>query len=281
VSPENRLEKTAPPKAPKKAVFIKEAKNAFESYFEDVETAVEYRFETRFGGVFYLLNLGIYLQLYRDFTESLTAELDLRIWDFIALLGLEFLGARIKRDAVWDFLKWAAERENDDAFGREFDRSKDWRMPLEWLEIFPKNQKWRWSQSGNRLVLRHGAGFNVIDVAARRRAQNQLTSEAEVYRNYFSEIEKAPKSGRLKSRKWLKNLAEYLEKRLYLALNPVTPRALNALLFERRASVRISATHLEITFSLADLPLEIRFAGIDRDPGWIPAAGKFVYFHFV
>jgi hypothetical protein len=28
------------------------------------------------------------------------------------------------------------------------------------------------------------------------------------------------------------------------------------------------------------LPLQIRFAGLDRDPGWVPAAGRFITFHF-
>ena len=28
------------------------------------------------------------------------------------------------------------------------------------------------------------------------------------------------------------------------------------------------------------LPLAVRFAGLDRDPGWIPAAGCDVRFHF-
>jgi len=35
-----------------------------------------------------------------------------------------------------------------------------------------------------------------------------------------------------------------------------------------------------VRLSLTELPLEIRLAGLDRDPGWIPAAGRFLAFHF-
>ena len=42
----------------------------------------------------------------------------------------------------------------------------------------------------------------------------------------------------------------------------------------------VSAEHVDIYFSLGALPFEIRLAGLDRDPGWIPAAGKTVTFHY-
>ena len=36
----------------------------------------------------------------------------------------------------------------------------------------------------------------------------------------------------------------------------------------------------DLTLSLADLPIELRLAGLDRDPGWVPAAGRYIAFHF-
>lgn len=46
------------------------------------------------------------------------------------------------------------------------------------------------------------------------------------------------------------------------------------------ARVRATDTQVDVFFGLQDLPLEIRFAGLDRDPGWVPAAGRFIAFHF-
>ncbi len=279
-----KLEKKESEKSEKTGKIVRRSdmETAFQDFFEEFETEIEFNFQTRFGGIFYLLNLGLYLQLYSDFTESLKTEIDLNIWDFIALLGFEFLGEEIKTDAVWDFLKTMAERENDGEFGQEFNQFQDWQMPLEWLETFPKNQKWFWGKKGKRLVVRHSAGFNVVDVVLRGDIETQLKDELEIYQKYFSEIAKAEKKdfSQIKSKKWLKNLAEYLQKRLFQALNLETLEDLNAILFKRQAAVTTSATHLDITFGLADLPIEVRLAGIDRDPGWIPAVGKFVYFHF-
>jgi hypothetical protein len=48
----------------------------------------------------------------------------------------------------------------------------------------------------------------------------------------------------------------------------------------RRARVFVTSTHVDVVLSLAELPLEVRFAGLDRTPGWVPAAGRFVSFHF-
>ena len=148
-------------------------------------------------------------------------------------------------------------------------------MPLKWLETFPKDQRWFYGKKGKRLVIRHSEGFNVVDVLRR----DDLEKELEIYQKYFAEITETEK--KVASKKWLKNLAEYLQKRLMQALNLEKTEELNAILFERNAAISVTVTHLDVTFGLADLPLEVRLAGIDRNPAWIPAAGKFVYFHFV
>jgi len=283
VPPEKQLERIGPPKGPE--IFGKPAapQQIYESVFENAGKEYEFVFQTRFGGLFYLLNLGLYLGLYRDFTETPTTEIDLDIWDFVALLGLEFLGGQIKTDAVWDFLKLAAGRENDDEFGREFNQFQDWRVPPSWLETFPANREWFWAKKKQRLVVRHADGFNVVDISQRGAPEAQLNNELENYPHNFSRCLKAEKKNlrQIESKSWLKNLAEYLRKRLFQALKLQTPADLNAVFFEHQATVAVSVTHLEITFGLADLPIEIRLAGIDRNPAWIPAAGKFVYFHYV
>jgi len=52
------------------------------------------------------------------------------------------------------------------------------------------------------------------------------------------------------------------------------------MVFQHRARILSTATHLDIVFSLADLPIEIRWSGLDRDPGWIPSADRIVMFHY-
>jgi hypothetical protein len=46
------------------------------------------------------------------------------------------------------------------------------------------------------------------------------------------------------------------------------------------ARATASETQLDVFLSLDELPISIRVSGLDRNPGWVPAAGRFVAFHF-
>ena len=47
-------------------------------------------------------------------------------------------------------------------------------------------------------------------------------------------------------------------------------------------SARVAATpaHIHVFMRLETYPIGIRLAGLDRDPGWIPAAGSNLAFHY-
>jgi len=245
---------------------------------------VDFILFTRFGGVFYLLNLGIFLDLYRDFTENLNEEVDLNIWDFVALISLEFLGDAIKKDSVWRFLEELGGREESEILGSGFTPENDWRIPIDWLKTFQNFRKWTWFTDKNRLIVRHPANFSVFDVELNGDFDVQLTAELKKYEKYFDEIKNLPKrqtETMTAFERWLLNLSEYIKARLLQALNLENVDEIGEILFKHTAQINVSGTHLDINFSLADLPLSVRFSGLDRDPGWIPAAGKFVMFHFV
>jgi hypothetical protein len=80
--------------------------------------------------------------------------------------------------------------------------------------------------------------------------------------------------------RWLDWLMPYLWVRLQRAVGLTAEDDLAAVLCYHRARVTTTSTHLDVYFSLADLPIAIRLAGLDRDPGWVPAAGRFIAFHF-
>jgi hypothetical protein len=44
--------------------------------------------------------------------------------------------------------------------------------------------------------------------------------------------------------------------------------------------IMCDAERLEVHLSLERLPVAVRVAGLDRDPGWIPAAGRDLRFYF-
>jgi hypothetical protein len=69
-------------------------------------------------------------------------------------------------------------------------------------------------------------------------------------------------------------LAAYTRARL--RVSAIEPEVL----LRHRARVHVSPAHVDVVLSLAALPLEIRLAGLDRTSGFIPAAGRFLAFHF-
>jgi hypothetical protein len=42
----------------------------------------------------------------------------------------------------------------------------------------------------------------------------------------------------------------------------------------------VTSSHVDLVLPLAAADLAVRRAGLDRDPGWLPAFGRVVYFHF-
>lgn len=65
-----------------------------------------------------------------------------------------------------------------------------------------------------------------------------------------------------------------------LAFEPAEERAMIDLVLRHDARILLSRTRLDVFFSIDTLPVEIRRSGLDRDPGWVPAAGLVVAFHF-
>ncbi len=91
-----------------------------------------------------------------------------------------------------------------------------------------------------------------------------------------SPLSPSPFSHHLSS--WLDQVAEKFESRLRLALPsweslPVLPG-----LLRQRADIETYDRVIRVRFALEDHPLAVRLAGLDRDPGWIPAAGWAVAF---
>ncbi len=206
-----------------------------ESETEEFETIVR----TDFGGVFYLLNLGLYLKLYRDFSEPSGDEIDLNIWGFVALLSRKFIGKNIEKDEVWQLLKYLAGRERDENFGEDFSPPDEWRIPFDWLKTFPTKKKWFWSKTKNRLIVRHSDNFNVIDVPLKKNFKVQLESELESYREFFSEITESKTKKLFKNlsprERFLNNLFEFAERRLVQSLNLEKLDELNKILFGLKA----------------------------------------------
>lgn len=166
--------------------------------------------ETKLGGLFYLINLAIFLNIYSDFTSpSERVTTDLSIWDFVALVGADLDEYRDQDDPVWSLL----------------------RTGLQDLQGFQDLQD----------------------------------------KNPVNPVNKPA---------WLIDLLPHLRTRLRRALGIDDQADLAQILLHHHARVISTATHLDVFFSLAEHPIEIRLSGLDRNPGWVPAAGRFIAFHY-
>jgi hypothetical protein len=254
------------------------------------------RIQTRFGGLFYLINLGLFLNLYGDFTTPLTPGLALPLWDFLALLGERLCGERVREDAVWGLLAKLTGRGEDEPPGRDFAPEDEWRLPPHWLAPFREQGVWSWSDEGGRLRVRHAEGFLVLDVPLAREGREQqaetyegrrLDEELLVYdgRARFT-LHRAPsviddderEGGALE--RWLSRLLPYVNARLRRALGVGEWDEAARLVCEQEARVSVMETRLDVTFALERLPVEVRLSGLDRNPGWVPAAGRYVAFDY-
>jgi hypothetical protein len=88
-----------------------------------------------------------------------------------------------------------------------------------------------------------------------------------------------PPSG-LSMETWLVETEHRLRTRLETALGETSSDSLSALVFQHRAHICATATRVDVTYSLSEHPIELRLAGLDRDPGWIPAGGRMLAFHY-
>ena len=247
---------------------------------------LEARVETRLGGLFYLINVGLFLELYGDFTTPLRPGLALSAWDFVALLGRRLCGADgAETDAVWALLARLAGRDEGEPPGLDFEPPDEWRVPPAWLAPFPEAGTCRWSTRGGRLRVRHHAGFMLLDVPlGGTGAPQKLREEMAAYdtsSGFELRREAAPDEPDASPlERWAERLTAYVGARLCRALGAGATDELARLLFAREARVSVTATHVEVLLRLAELPIEVRLAGLDRDPGWVPAAGRSLAFRF-
>jgi hypothetical protein len=186
------------------------------------------RIDTEFGGLLYLVNVGLSLTLYPDFTEPTRPGIALALWDWLALLGRRWMGQPFVDDPLDGLLAALAGRSAAAEPGAGSGPPSYWRLPEPWRPWVGTPEPEGWSGLAE----------------------------------------------------WIDWLAPVIAARLASALGRADADAAPQWLLRRRAAVLVAPAHLDVVMPLADLPVEIRLAGLDRDPGWLPASGATVRFHY-
>jgi hypothetical protein len=79
---------------------------------------------------------------------------------------------------------------------------------------------------------------------------------------------------------WLARESERVHQRLVAGLPEKFARGLPDCVCRQDADVCVSQQRVEVRFALATHPLALRLSGLDRDPGWLPAAGREIAFNY-
>jgi hypothetical protein len=79
---------------------------------------------------------------------------------------------------------------------------------------------------------------------------------------------------------WLDRICHEIQVRVLASLGLGDACDLQTLLLNHPANIEASSARLDASFSLANHPIALRIAGLDRDPGWVPASGRSIYFHY-
>lgn len=239
--------------------------------------------ETAFGGLFYLLNAALAMDLYGDFSRPRTRSLDLSPWSWLAWLGTQWFGHAFERDPLAALLAECAGDARPPVRG--FSAPRDWRIAPDWLQPWGPPAGLVYRADPRRLRVWHAQGFALLDLPRDRdlSPRDQAVALCAAYRPLHPPTRaRGPRPApRGRNARWLRHLSDYLERRLQRALDlELAPPALRALVCRHRARVHCDLTGIDVHLSLAQVPLPVRIAGLDRDPGWIPAAGRSVRFHF-
>ena len=224
-------------------------------------TAATSTFDTRFGGLFFLLNVATALGLYGDFTQPQHRGLPGSPWHWLQRAGRAALGRRFRADPLDAWLQAQAGPATP------WPRPAAWAASASQLAAFAGDRRPHHvlaDDLGQRVL--HPAGFVLAWQAGAPAAESPGTI---VHRRHRRA---APPD--LWTLTW-----PLVRARLGVALG-LPHRAALALTVSLPARLQARDGRVELQFALAALPLALRFAGLDRDPGWLPAAGADIRFRF-
>jgi len=243
--------------------------------------------DSDYGGLLYLLNAALALKLYGDFSMPRARGLALSPWNWLALIGEAWFGAEFRRDPLWRLLADLAGRKPQQAPAYGFVAPLDWAIDEAWLQPWDAADTVAYHAGTRRLRLWHPQGFVLADLPRRTastpavQAADWCAERAGLKTARLVRMPRLPApSPRQRNRRWLQYLLSYLEARLARAL-AAGDSDIPTLVCRHRAQLHCNLVDVEVRLSLDALPLCLRLAGLDRDPGWIPAAGRSVRFRFV
>lgn len=202
------------------------------------------RIHTEFGGLMFVTNILLALKLYPDFTMPLGKRLDPSPFWLLAKIGTHIFGRPFRRDPLYHML---------------LDAGQAGRLPAhcqvdpEWLAGLPRSR----------------AALRKFNAAAKPWSREAICASAIRRRRQTPQLFAAHHD------RWLASFVEFLHFRIS---NAAPGLSISKLCLP--AFAELTDDSLDVHFALAQLPLAVRLAGLDRNPGWLPSEGRSISFHF-
>ena len=247
--------------------------------------------ETRLGGVFYLLTVFASLDVLGTFEKWQRAGA-LGPWALLDAIARALLpdDAALADDPLWPALALLDGREGGTRLGEGVEGDPAVVVPSDWVPTLAED--WAWATRQGRLCVWDGTGLPVALVPSemaptatvRALLRDRFGAEpTRVRRQPFAASPLVRFGGPLSRvvadgvRPWLSVAAPVLRRRFDHALGGALP--VEALLGVP-GRLYLTSSHVDLVQPLDALPFAVRRAGLDRDPGWLPAFGRVVSFHF-
>ncbi|MGA7733164.1 MAG: hypothetical protein WCD37_18040 [Chloroflexia bacterium] len=207
---------------------------------------------TQLGGVLYLVNLMVSLDLPDCFEDGWHLASRVGAWGLLEALGRELMScemAGLENDPLWAALAELDGRAPDQPPGFLLSRGRPrrwprFRLPDAWLAGLPGGEEYA--------------------------REDKLRPRQKLTNTHYPPLLK----------RWLVLALPFIKYRLHLALGLQREASLAEHLLKLPGWLYVTSSHVDLAASVESLSLPIRLAGLDRDPGWLPNFGRVMYFHY-
>jgi len=247
---------------------------------------------TELGGILYLIHALQDMAVLDAFDPGWGLAANGGAWGALDLVARALLGSRfatLSGDPMWNVLAQLSGRpmgrtrpfvKTDAATpGRASDPS--YRIPSFWLpDLDDSGDRRAWTLAGGRAWVWSEHGYLVSHYRSRtahpkrERATRRAAASIPWMPPSVLPAKCPPRLGR-----WAAAVAPAIRRRLLLALGADRDDAIIDMLAVQ-GRLFVTPSHIDLVMKLDRVDLALRRAGLDRDPGWLPAYGRVVCFHF-
>ena len=258
---------------------------------DDADDAGETGTATELAGAFYLVHLLERLGLPECFEPAWSPADSIGTWSLLEAVARSLVPAERASDPLWAILANLDGRDPTRLPGEAVPAAPAYRIPVAWLMPFAgATPAVYWAGKGGRLCTWAEPGFVLTDgpgrparsaaldqVAAYRLEPLRRRPFADARRGDLGPTAAGPLAPGIS--RWLTLAGPYLRHRLAAELAvPAADAAAELIL--RPGHVYATRTHVDVVLPLDAASVPVRRSGMDRNPGWVPALGRVVAFHF-